>query len=241
MMNTKFKTLWLLPLLTGVSVSNATTIGVTRFTQIAGASFYDAPPNNVLASPTIGAITVTPHPTLLNTDFFAANAPQYGPDVPGSGDGFGSSSTGFGGAVPLILDFSQPVAAFGATFVHFQNVASDPSFTFPVSLQVFSGQDGTGALLGTIIDTAGGVTLGGPAFADFRGLWSSSLNISSAEIVGTSPPNGGFLVDGYAVSVFPVSEPSVEVPTLLGLIAFAILRRYCPRVRRDHHLKAADP
>jgi len=42
------------------------------------------------------------------------------------GQAWASDFNGFGGARSLTLDFSQPVAAFGATFVHFQNTADDP-------------------------------------------------------------------------------------------------------------------
>jgi hypothetical protein len=213
---------WLFVFLTGrISVLNADTIGITGLTQITGAVFYDAPAANSLASVTIGGVTVTPHPSILNEAFAGVNAPQYGPDIPGTGGGFGSDSTVSGGG-PLILDFDQPVAAFGATFVHVENVVSDPSFIFPVTLQVFSGLDGTGTLLGTITDSPGGVTVQGAYFADFRGIWSSSLNILSAVISGT-PPDGGFLVDGYAVSVIPSAAspgplpiPEVETGAILN-------------------------
>jgi hypothetical protein len=225
MHSTRVGALWLFLLFSGLGVLNADTIGVTGFTQITGAVFYDAPSSNALAGPTIEGVTITPNPSLANESFADANAAQYGPDVPGSGGGFGSDSTGFGGVFPLILNFSQPVAAFGATFVHFENVATDPSFTFPVSLQVFSGQNGTGTLLGTVLDSAGDITLQGPAFADFRGLRSSSLNISSVIISGTSPPSGGFQVDGYAISLVPTPEPTLCIPTILGLVGLRILRR----------------
>jgi len=218
--------LWLFPLLTGVGVLNASTIAVTGFTQITGAGFYDAPASTFVASPTIGVVTITPEPTFLNALFNSANAPQYGPDVPGTGGGFGSD--GVAGAVPLILNFSQPVAAFGATFVHIYPVFTDPSFTFPVSLRVFSGLDGTGTLLGSILDSAGGITFEGTPFADFRGLWSDSLDIRSAEIGGMGL-SGGFLVDGYAISVVPTPEPIMGIATLFGLTGLGIFRRYAPK------------
>src|SRR4051812_42795370 len=93
-------------------------IPVTGFTQISGASFYDAPSGNVVFPQTIEGVTVTPNPSFLNVSFASFTAPQHGPDVPGDGAGFGSISSGAFGVTPLVLDFSQPVAAFGVTFLH---------------------------------------------------------------------------------------------------------------------------
>jgi hypothetical protein len=209
-------------------VLNGSVIGITGFTEIMGASVYDAPSSNRLAVVAIGSVTATPNLMLLNESFTGVRAPQYGPDVPGNGAGFGSDFTGFGGARSLTLDFSQTVAAFGATFVHFQNIPDDPSFTFPVTIRVFGGRDGKGTLLGTVTDSAGGVTLQGPAFADFRGLWSTDLNISSAVISGTSP-TGGFQVDGFAISItpmpeLPIRESSTIVMTTFGVVLLSIWR-----------------
>jgi hypothetical protein len=206
----------------------AAIIEVTGFTQITSARFYEVPASNALTPVTMGGVVITPQVSLLNESFAGANAPQFGPDVPGNGAGFGSDSTGFGGATPLMLDFSQPVAAFGATFVHSQNIANDASFTFPVSIQLFSGLNGTGGLLGTVTDSAGGVKYQGPAFADFRGLWSDSPLIRSAEISATSSQSGGFEVDGYAISVMPMPTPEPLTLVLVGggLIGLGIVWRY---------------
>ena len=218
--------LGLMWLLTHGGILNAAMIEVTGFTQITGARFYDAPSGNALTPVTMGGVVITPQVTLLNESFGGVNAPQYGLDVPGNGAGFGSDSTGFGGVTPLMLNFSQPVAAFGATFVHFENIAIDPSFMSPVSIQLFSGLNRTGTLLGTVIDSSEGVTLQGPAVADFRGLWSDSPQIRSAEISATSRPSGGFQVDGYAISVTPIPEPFTLVLVGGGLIGLGMTWRY---------------
>jgi hypothetical protein len=198
---------------------------VTVFSQIAYFIFYDAPSGNLLTVVTIASVITIPHPMLLNESFGGVNAPQYGGDVPGDGAGFGSDSTGFGGATSLILDFSQEVAAFGATFVHNQNTADDRSFVFPVTILVFSGLDGEGTLLGTVTDSAGGITLRGRAFVDFRGLWSTDLNIRSAVISSTSAPMGGFQVDGYAVSTTPIPELRTIVLITSGIVLLGIGKR----------------
>ena len=208
--------LGLIWLLLNGALLQADMMDVTGFTQITGASFYNPPASNALTPVTIAGVIVTPQVSLMNESFGGVNAPQFGPDVPGKGAGFGSESTGFGGATPLMLDFSQPVAAFGATFVHLENVADDPSFTSPVSMQLFSGLNGTGTLLGTVTDSAGGVKLQGDAFADFRGLWSDSPLIRSAEISASTLQSGGFQVDGYAISVIPMPTPEPLTLVLVG-------------------------
>src|SRR5581483_1252794 len=155
---------------------------ITGFSQITGASFYDAPSGNVLSTPSVGSILVTPRPLSGYAVFSGTVAPSQ--DAPGDGTGFASdpSSSSF---IPFVIfDFSQPVAAFGASLVHFQNGSGNP-YTFPVTVQVFDGSGGTGNLLGTTTDLGGA---GSPGFilANFRGLWSSSLNIRSAVISATS-------------------------------------------------------
>jgi len=207
---------------------SAGVIEVTEFSQISGSQFYDAPASNSVNPVTVGTVIVTPSISLLNESFAGANAPQYGPNVPGNGAGFGSDSTGFGGATPLMLNFSEPVAAFGATFVRFENTRRGSSYRSQVSIQLFSGLDGTGTLLGTIVDSWEGVATQQYAVASFRGLWSDRTEVRSAEISASYPQNGGFQVDGYAISVdpMPIPEPLILVLAGTGLIGLGIAWRH---------------
>jgi len=216
-------------LLAGATAAQAATITVTGFTQITGASFYDAPRSLTVPQVTVGSVTITPNPNpaFLNSNFSAYGSPQLGSDVPGNGSGFGTNPAGFGGAQSLLLDFSQPVAAFGATFQHSDRV-DDHSYTYPVLIEAFSGLDGTGALLGSILDLGGGTT--STTFADFRGLWSTNLDIRSARISATSSPNGGYLVDGFAISLTTQTpEPATLLVTAAGLGCMGFLRRQTRR------------
>lgn len=210
---------------------SAGVVEVTEFSQISGAQFYDAPASNSVNPVTVGTVIVTPSVSLLNESFAGANAPQYGPNVPGNGAGFGSDSSGFGGATPLMLNFSEPVAAFGATFVHFENTRHGSSYESQVSIQLFSGLDGTGTLLGRIVDSWEGVATQQPAFANFRGLWSDRTQVRSAEISASYPQSGGFQVDGYALSVdpMPIPEPLILVLSGTGLIGLGIAWRHAKK------------
>lgn len=210
-------------LLSLCGIIRAATIPLTGYSLLPGAVFYDAPSNNVLASPTIGGVSITPLPPTLSTAFGAVPAPQYGIDVPGTGGGFGSQPNSAFYSPSLILDFGRPVAAFGVTVDHFftgrgaVGDANEP-FTFPVSVAVFSRPDGTGTLLGIVTDAGGG-----PAFADFIGLWSTGLDINSAVVSRTS--NGGFAIDGYAISLTTQTpEPAALLMFGLGLGLVGLLR-----------------
>ena len=214
--------------LTHFAALNAGVMEVTGFTQISGAKFYDAPASNCLTTVTIGTVVITPNVSLVNESFAGVSTPLYTADVPGDGAGFGSDPSGFGGATPLMLNFTRSVAAFGATFVHSQNTAGHSAFTFPTSIQVFSGLNGDGTLLGTIVDDPGGVTLQGTSRADFRGLWSDSPQIRSAEISSVDQQSGGFQVDGFAISLdpMPTPEPLTLVLAGGGLVGLGIAWRY---------------
>lgn len=219
----------------------ASTVVVTAFDQLPNRAFYDWPVGNNIINPfTVGSVGVTPNPnpTTFFTAFGGLLAPELGPSVPGNGGGFGSEPLGGSAATPLILNFNQPVAAFGVTFVHYSLQGQTFYSTFPAMVEVFSGSDATGTLLGTAVDGGGGLLV---PTAQFRALWSSQLDIRSARISATSSPDGGFWVDGFGISLATqVPEPSTAGLVLIALVALTQVRRRsrlgCPGRSRQRGL-----
>jgi hypothetical protein len=179
----------------------AQAIQVSRFTQISDGVFYDWGSTSCLAgacsptSVTIGPVNVTY--TFLTGSFSGSPPQNIGLDVPGDGHGF------IGGGIKndTTWNFSQPVAAFGATFVHFNQPAfPGPQPSLPATIEVYTGLNGTGTLVGSMTDAGSTSTV---PTANFVALWSSSANIQSA-VIKTSPGNQ-FWVDGIALSLTPAT------------------------------------
>jgi hypothetical protein len=173
---------------------------VSRFTQIADATFFDWPSTNCVTPPTCNSLTINSVDityTFLNGGFSVgpiSAIQQLGPDAPGDGRGF-SAGEFFNN--DTTFNFSQPIAGFGATFIHFLIPGiTQPMPSLPATIQVYTGLNGTGSLIGSMTDT-GGTQLS----ADFMALWSTTANIRSAVI--KSSPAGIFDVDGIAISLTP--------------------------------------
>ena len=118
----------------------------------------------------------------------------------------------FSGPPETFIDFSQPLYAFGVTFI-----VGGGSFPEDGLLQVYDGPGGTGNLIGSVV--------GSPPPApwsasnrpvDFVALISDQLNIRSAEVVGAGDPSVYWVAGlGYAT----VPEPSTIALMFAALYA----------------------
>ena len=163
----------------------------------------------------------------LDPDIGFSAWPRGTPDDPGDGSGYGYY-------YPLIVNFSAPLAAFGASFFHMFPQNWDVNFTDPATLTVFDGPNGTGNSLGSISSSGYQGTCtqscSPDSTTDFVGIWSDELNIRSAVLNGTGVFQDeilygqGFAVDEYAISFTPVPiSPTTWLfgSGLLGLIGIA--------------------
>lgn len=216
---------WIISSLIAMSISSAAPIEVTRFTDMRGGMFYDAPMNQTVEAFWIRFLRVTPdpNPTVLN-GFFGGFRDYYdgpSPIRPGNGFGFGSRPDSPGHA-PLVLDFSRPLTAFGATLFYVV-INEDRTFTFPITIEVFSEAGASGELLGTTTDPG---RSGRPfrPFWSFRGIVTGGPSIRSARISAASP-DGGYFVDSIAISEVPEPATAALAFTALALIGAARWRR----------------
>lgn len=182
--------------------------------------------DNIIGPFTVGGVTISSgNAPFINGLYFASAATGGGhetnsPDIPGNDAGaIISNNTGFFQmALPtLVLNFSQPIAGFGTTFLH--DVSGQPQQLDahgPATVTIFSDLDGTGTVLGSASDFGGGDVL------DFIGLLSDTPNIQSA-VLSSSGPFGAFQVDAYGLSVVPVQQNAVPEPISLELVALGFL------------------
>jgi hypothetical protein len=198
----------------------AGTVTVSGFDQVPGNIFYDLLSDNGIGSETLGGVFVNPSPTVFNGSFELFYTLEGAPAVPGDRSGVFDTYAGVGGLRPLTLNFSQPVAAFGGTFVH---MLERDGLDTPVVISAFSGSFGTGQLLGTVTDSLGEATAD-QASADFVGVWSDAANINSVVIDSVSN-TGGWALDGYAISLTPVPEPSAASLISAGVVVLLFARR----------------
>jgi hypothetical protein len=211
------------------AVPPATT--TTRFTTIRDAVFIDLGGTSELGPLVSGPVTITPDVVYASGSF--VDLPAGTPDDPGEGDGFFNSTEASWAVGSMTLDFDTPVAAFGATFMHFPTwFLGELGMSQPAVLQAFDGQNGSGDLVGSV--TSSGWVGGISGDLDFVGIWSSALNIRSVVLSGAAAPKG-YAVDGYALSLTPVPEPRS-----IALLAFGslVLLTHC-RERRAAPLRVA--
>src|SRR5262249_34867560 len=119
----------------------------------------------------------------------------------------------------LTLTFSQPVAAFGVTFMHYNTTYSgNQGQSSPAQIEVF---DSSSNLLGIVLSSG---FLNGLGTPDFVALQSDAVDIATARISGTAATKA-YAADTYALSLIPQSVPEPAGMILLPLILSLRLRR----------------
>lgn len=179
------------------------------------------PDNLGVRSVAAGPITITPLNPGRTRGGFGVNNPIFGTNpFPGDIEGFISYN---GGNIPasdrdeVVLTFSEPVAGFGVTFFHsvIQFFGDPTGVSLPSTIQVFSGEAGSGQLLGKV--QSSGLPEDVRQVRDFVGLLSDQRIIRSAVLTGPDPFHG-FAVDAYAVTLTPIPEPSsLFLAALIGV------------------------
>ncbi len=191
-------------------------ISIENFTDMNDAAFIDLPASNFLSTVTLGALTISHSPDVVNGAF--GTWPIGTAENPGSGDGY-TATAAFGFSPSMILDFNLPLSSFGVSFFHFNPNILDNDLVNPAHLLLYDGSHGTGNLLGDIYSSGFNSGLGSFGHQDFVGLTSEQTNIRSAILAGTGSKNG-FGVDGYGISTMTNSVPE---PTLLCLLTLSAI------------------
>ncbi|MEM9415080.1 MAG: PEP-CTERM sorting domain-containing protein [Planctomycetota bacterium] len=171
-----------------------------------------------------GPVTITPDAEFATGSYGFGGATFSLSPFPRDGQGFISTSipAPVGNQLDqLVLNLSEPVAAFGVTFSHrdtfvFQDVEAE--LDTPAVLSAYSEADGGGELLGTVQSL--GLPTGVQNSIDFVGLVGDEREIRSVVLTGSGPYQS-FAVDAYAVSLVP--EPGGLV--LLGFGGLLLARR----------------
>lgn len=191
----------------------ASTVTTSNFTDITDGIFIDLPGSNAVNPITVASVTITTIPSRL-VGIYLGPAWAHG-DAEDPADGKGYI------AYRVIVNFSLPVAAFGATF-------SNITVSEPAILKVYDGLNGSGNLLGSIMSVPVNppwTTTNNPN--DFIAVRSDNQNILSAILIGTGTDKG-IAVDGYGLSLTPIPEPSTFLLVAMGILSlftFAWRRR----------------
>ncbi|MEK7781370.1 MAG: hypothetical protein AAB370_07710 [Verrucomicrobiota bacterium] len=214
---------WLGILALSVNCAVAALTTTSSFTAISGGVFVNGAGYSLLQPYNSGPLTITPSFN-FGSGTFSGYTPPGVPGEPGDGNGFLASFRAPSPNGDLTLDFSTPVAAFGATFIHLDATTLRRwGLHLPGTIRAYDGPNGTGNLLGSVNSSGWFASSLGYNF-DFVGVMSASQNIQSVVIGGSVEPKG-FGLDGYAYSLTPVPEPMTASIICLGLTSVICLKR----------------
>ena len=168
-------------------MSKPRSIEIRDFTSMKNATFFDTPRFDGATGAEIDGVTISGDPgtacgLTATIDGTSSN--------PGNGAGWFAGGDQNPPCPQVVLDFSEPLRAFGVSFIHINQAGLDT--TNPGRLRVFNSEGGTGKCIGEIISTGGANTI------DFVGLASKVQPIRSA-IVDSNVDNTSYCVDGYAI------------------------------------------
>ena len=177
-------------------------IPIDDFTRMTGAEFYDIPRFTGKTGATVGEVVITGDPSNTSgiTTSFSGNAAD-----PGDGAGWFAGGDQNPPCSRVVLDFSEPVRAFGVSFLHF--IGAGVNATKPGKLGVFDRPGGQGEMIGEVTSE------GGNNVVDFVGIESRSRPIRSA-VVCCEDESGWFSADGYAVVAGRPNDPREDCDRL---------------------------
>lgn len=206
---------WFSALALFANCADAALTTTSSFTAIPDGVFVNGSGYSLLQPYTSGPLTISPNSTFASGTFSGYTPPGV-PDEPGDGNGFLASYRAPSPYGDLTIDFSTPVAAFGATFIHLDATTLRRwGLHLPGTIRAYDGPYGTGNLLGSVNSSGWFATPRGYNF-DFVAVMSAAQNIQSVVIGGAVEPKG-FGLDGYAYSFTPVPEPMPGALIYLGL------------------------
>ena len=149
------------------------------------ASFLELPPLDSSTSAEAGGLQIVGAPP----DVCALAAGPTGDAAnPGNGSGWFAGGDQDPPCDHVVLDFSEPVRAFGVSFIHFEGAGLDT--TQPGRLRVYGLPGGDGEPLAEVDSN------GGPG-VDFVALAGRKPEIFSA-VIGCTSRDASFCVSGYA-------------------------------------------
>ncbi len=130
-----------------------------------------------------------------------------------------SRALAYGDQVSLTVNFANAISAIGLlTGDHY-----DPSGTDRITIQAFTGVNGTGTSLGSVQSFSRNYQLG---YSYFMGLASATNDIRSIVLTdGFSNTSDGVYLDNFQIAMVGVAEPATFGVLAMGVVGMLGLRR----------------